>query len=164
VGPAHRPALRPTVRLSDNLRADALAARLGDGSRRRGLRRAPRFAARIGARVRLRDGSGLATGNAATPRQVVRFLVAMEGVRGHRVSERALPLAGRSGAHRFRGTPRKTAAARRQPRVPAHLRLHAVGRLQDTRDRRAAFSILMATTPANGRVVQDRLLARIAAR
>jgi D-alanyl-D-alanine carboxypeptidase len=160
-------ALRRILRLSDNLRAEALAVRLGDGSRARGLRRAERFAARIGARVRLRDGSGLATGNTATPRQVVRFLVAMRRVRGHRVWESALPVAGRSGtlAHRLRGTAAESRC--RAKTGTLFLRTYAStlsGYCRTRSGRSVAFSMLMATTPTNGRVVQDRLLARIAAR
>ncbi|HWT23464.1 MAG TPA: D-alanyl-D-alanine carboxypeptidase, partial [Solirubrobacteraceae bacterium] len=161
------PALRPILGLSDNVRAEALAVRLGDGSRRRGLRRAQRFAAGIGARVRLRDGSGLATGNRATPRQLVRFLVAMRRVPGHRVWERALPLAGRSGtlAHRLRGT---AAEARCRAKTGTlFLRTYAStlsGYCRTRSGRSVAFSILLATTPATGRVVQDRLVARIARR
>jgi D-alanyl-D-alanine carboxypeptidase len=160
-------ALRPILRLSDNMRAEALAVGLGNGSRPRGLRRAERFAARIGARVRLRDGSGLATGNTATPRQVVRFLVAMRRVRGHRVWELALPLAGRSGtlAHRLRGTAAE--AHCRAKTGTLFLRTYAStlsGYCRTRSGRTVAFSILMATTPTNGHVVQDRLLARIAAR
>jgi D-Ala-D-Ala carboxypeptidase 3 (S13) family len=161
------PALRAILRLSDNIGAEALAVRLGDGSRRRGLRRAQRFAARIGARVRLRDGSGLATGNTATPRQLVRFLVAMRGVREHRVWERALPLAGRSGtlARRLRGTPAE--ARCRAKTGTLFLRTNAstlAGYCRTRSGRTVAFAMLMATTPTRGRVVQDRLLARIAAR
>jgi D-alanyl-D-alanine carboxypeptidase len=162
-----RPALRPILRLSDNARAEALAARLGDGSRRLGLRRAQRFAGRIGARVQLRDGSGLATGNRATPRQLVRFLVAMRRVRGYRVWKRALPLAGRSGtlARRLRGTP---AEARCHAKTGTlFLRTYAstlAGYCRVRSGQTVAFAMLMATTPTRGRLVQDRLLARIAAR
>jgi D-alanyl-D-alanine carboxypeptidase len=161
------PALTPILRLSDNIRAEALAVRLGDGSRRRGLNRAERFAARLGARVALRDGSGLATGNTTTPRQLVRFLVAMRRVPGHRIWERALPLAGRSGTlrHRLRGT---AAEARCRAKTGTlFLRTFAStlsGYCRTRSGRAVAFSMLMATTPTNGRIVQDRLLARIAAR
>jgi D-alanyl-D-alanine carboxypeptidase len=161
------PALPPILRLSDNTRAEALAARLGDGSRRRGLRRAQRFAGRIGARVRLRDGSGLATGNTATPRQLVRFLVAMRRVRGYRVWKRALPLAGRSGtlARRLRGT---AAEARCRAKTGTlFLRTHAstlAGYCRTRSRQTVAFAMLMATTPTRGRLLQDRLVARIAAR
>jgi D-alanyl-D-alanine carboxypeptidase len=160
------PALPAILQQSDNIRAERLAVRLGDGSRRRGLRRAQRFAARIGARLRLRDGSGLATGNTATPRQLVRFLVAMRRVRGHRVWKRALPLAGRSGtlARRLRATPAEGRC--RAKTGTLFLRTNAstlAGYCRTRSGRSVAFAMLMATTPARGRVVQDRLLARIAA-
>jgi D-alanyl-D-alanine carboxypeptidase len=161
------PALRPILRLSDNRRAEALAVRLGDGSRRRGLRRAQRFAARLGARVRLRDGSGLASGNMATPRQLVRYLVAMRRVRGHRAWKRALPLAGRTGtlARRLRGT---AAEARCRAKTGTlFLRTLAstlAGYCKTRSGRTVAFAMLMATTPTHGRIVQDRVLAHIAGR
>lgn len=160
------PTLRAILRPSDNAGAEALAARLGDGSRRRGVRRAERFAASIGARVQLRDGSGLATADRATPRQMVRFLVAMRRVRGHRGWQHAFPVAGRSGtlAARMRGT---AAEGRCRAKTGSlFLRTNAStlsGYCSAHSGRSIAFSILMATTPENGRAVQDRLLARIAA-
>jgi D-alanyl-D-alanine carboxypeptidase len=151
---------------SDNVRAEALAARLGRGSHRRGVRRAEQFAASLGARVRLRDGSGLAVGNRATPRHMVRFLVAMRGVDGHRIWQRALPVAGRSGtlAGRMRGTAAEGRCRAKTGTLFLRTRASTLSGYCTARSGRAiAFSILMATTPANGRAVQDRLVARIAA-
>jgi D-alanyl-D-alanine carboxypeptidase len=159
--------LRAILGPSDNARAEALAVRLGDGSRRRGVRRAQRFAAGIGARVRLRDGSGLAPGNRATPRQMVRFLVAMRHMPGHRGWQRALPVAGRSGtlAARMRGTAAEGRCRAKTGTLFLRTKSSTLSGYCTTRSGRAiAFSILMATTPWNGRAVQDRLLARIAAR
>src|SRR5215210_4864218 len=151
---------------SDNAGAEALAARLGEGSRRRGVRRAQQFAASLGARVRLRDGSGLATANRATPRQVARFLVAMRRVDGHRAWQRGFPVAGRSGtlAVRMRGTAASGRCRAKTGTLFLHTNASTLSGYCSTRSRRTvAFSILMATAPANGRAVQDRLLARIVA-
>ena len=158
--------LRAILRPSDNALAEALAARLGNGSHRRGVRRAERFAASIGARVRLRDGSGLATGNRATPRQMVRFLVAMRRVRGHRGWQHSFPVAGRSGtlAARMRGTAAEGRCRAKTGSLFLHTNASTLSGYCTARSGRSiAFSILMATTPENGRAVQDRLLARIAA-
>jgi D-alanyl-D-alanine carboxypeptidase len=159
------PTLRAILEPSDNALAEALAARLGDGSRHRGVRRAERFAAGVGARVQLRDGAGLATANRATPRQMVRFLVAMRHVRGYRGWERALPVAGRSGtlAARMRGTAAEGRCHAKTGTLFVRTNASTLSGYCTTRSGRAiAFSILMATTPQNGRAVQDRLLARIA--
>jgi D-alanyl-D-alanine carboxypeptidase len=160
------PVLSAILRPSDNARAQALATRLGDGSRRRGLRRAERFAARLGARVRLLDGSGLATGDRAAPRQMVRFLVAMRHVRGYRGWLLGLPVAGRSGtlARRMRGTAAEGRCRAKTGTLFLHTNASTLSGYCVTRSGRSvAFSILMATTPGNGRAVQDRVLARIAA-
>jgi D-alanyl-D-alanine carboxypeptidase len=161
------PTLSAILGPSDNARAEALAARLGNGSRRRGVRRAQQFAASIGARVRLRDGSGLATADRATPRQVVRFLVAMRRVRGYRGWQRAFPVAGRSGtlAARMRGTAAEGRCRAKTGTLFLRTNASTLSGYCTTRSGRTiAFSILMATTPGNGHAVQDRLLARIAAR
>jgi D-alanyl-D-alanine carboxypeptidase len=159
------PTLGAILRPSDNARAEALAARLGDGSRSRGVRRAQRFAAGIGARVQLRDGSGLATGNRATPRQMVRFLVAMRHAHGHRGWQRALPVAGRSGtlAGRMRGTAADGRCHAKTGTLFLHTNASTLSGYCRTRSARTvAFSVLMAATPGNGRAVQDGVLARIA--
>jgi D-alanyl-D-alanine carboxypeptidase len=158
--------LRAILQPSDNAAAEALAARLGDGSRRRGVRRAQRFAASIGADVHLRDGSGLATADRASPRQMVRFLVAMRHVRGYRGWQRALPVVGRSGtlAGRMRGSAAEGRCHAKTGTLFLHVNASTLSGYCAIRSGRPiAFSMLMATTPANGRAVQDRLLERIAA-
>lgn len=160
------PALSAILLPSDNARAEALAARLGNGNRRRGVRRAEQFAASLGALVHLRDGSGLATADRATPRQMVRFLVAMRRVSGHRGWQRAFPVAGRSGtlAARMRGTAADGRCRAKTGTLFLRTNASTLSGYCATRSGRTiAFSILMATTPANGRAVQDRLVARIAA-
>jgi D-alanyl-D-alanine carboxypeptidase/D-alanyl-D-alanine-endopeptidase (penicillin-binding protein 4) len=159
------PTLAAILGPSDNARAEALAGRLGNGSRRRGVRRAEQFAAGIGAHVRLQDGSGLATGNRATPRQMVRFLVGMRHVRGHRGWQRALPVAGRSGtlAGRMRGTAAEGHCRAKTGTLFLHTTASTLSGYCHTRSgRTVAFSVLMAAAPQNGRAVQDRVLARIA--
>jgi D-alanyl-D-alanine carboxypeptidase len=155
------------LRPSDNAGAQALAVRLGDGSGARGVRRAEQFAAGLGVRVQLRDGSGLATADRATPRQMVRFLVAMRDVRGYRGWLGGFPVAGRSGtlAGRMRGTAAEGRCRAKTGTLFLHTNASTLSGYCTTRTGAAiAFSVLMATTAANGRAVQARLVARIAAR
>ncbi len=84
-----------------------LAARRGvQGTTRRGARKAEKFARKLGGRVRMENGSGLSRSNRASPRQVGRFLVAMNSRPDGRQFRRSLPLAGRQGTvgERMNGT------------------------------------------------------------
>jgi serine-type D-Ala-D-Ala carboxypeptidase/endopeptidase (penicillin-binding protein 4) len=162
------PALGAILRPSDNALAVRLAARLGHGSAHAGVRTAVRFARSVGVHVRLRDAAGLDPANRTTARQMVRFLLAMRHVRGFTAWKRALPLAASTGtlAYRMRGT----AAAGRCRAKTGTLFLRTLASTLSgyctTRSGRAvAFSVLVGGLGIDAaHAVQDRLLARIAAR
>jgi D-alanyl-D-alanine carboxypeptidase/D-alanyl-D-alanine-endopeptidase (penicillin-binding protein 4) len=167
-GDAVASSLAAILRPSDNLLAERLAARLGHGDARAGVRDAVQFARSVGVTVRLRDGAGLDPANRTTARQVVRFLLAMRHVRGFHGWKRALPVAGRTGtlAYRMRGT----AAAGRCHGKTGTLFLRTLasalsGYCTTHSGRAVAFSILVGGMPIDAaRAVQDRLLAHVAAR
>jgi D-alanyl-D-alanine carboxypeptidase/D-alanyl-D-alanine-endopeptidase (penicillin-binding protein 4) len=81
--------VRLTNQISDNFFAEMLAKHLDatpthPGTTAGGAAAAVRFAGRFGATARLVDGSGLARGNRAAPRAIVRLL---RGMRKHRAFE-----------------------------------------------------------------------------
>jgi D-alanyl-D-alanine carboxypeptidase/D-alanyl-D-alanine-endopeptidase (penicillin-binding protein 4) len=167
-GDAAAPALAAVLRPSDNERAERLAARLGHGHAHAGVRVAVRFARSLGVRVRLHDAAGLDTGNRATARQMVRFLLAMRHVRGFDAWRRALPTAGRSGtlAYRLRGTP----AAGRCHAKTGTLFLRTLastlsGYCTTRSGATVAFSLLVGGMPiGTARTIEDQFVARIAGR
>ena len=100
-----------TNRPSNNFFAEMLLKRLAarggaQGTTRRGARKAERFARKLGSRVRMENGSGLTRANRASPRNLGRFLVAMNREPDPRFFRDSLPLAGRQGTvgHRMNGT------------------------------------------------------------
>jgi D-alanyl-D-alanine carboxypeptidase/D-alanyl-D-alanine-endopeptidase (penicillin-binding protein 4) len=162
------PALGAILRPSDNALAVRLAVRLGRGSARDGVRAAVRFARSVGVHVRLRDAAGLDPANRTTARQMVRFLLAMRHVSGFSGWLHALPVAASTGtlAYRMRGT----AAAGRCRAKTGTLFLRTLASTLSgyctTRSGRAvAFSVLVGGLGIDAaHAVQDRLLARVAAR
>jgi D-alanyl-D-alanine carboxypeptidase len=167
-GDAVAPTLAAILRPSDNALAERLAARLGHGDRRAGVRAAVSFARAIGVRVRLRDAAGLDPANRTTARQLVRFLLAMRWVSGFPAWRRALPVAGRSGtlAYRMRGTAAEGRCHAKTGTLFLRTLASTLSGYCTTRSGRAVvFSILaggMSIQAAH--VLQDRLVARIAAR
>jgi D-alanyl-D-alanine carboxypeptidase/D-alanyl-D-alanine-endopeptidase (penicillin-binding protein 4) len=166
-GDAVAPTLAAILRPSDNELAERLAARLGHGSSRAGVRNAVRFARSLGVRVRLHDAAGLDPANRTSARQMVRFLLAMRHVRGFDGWKRALPVAARTGtlAYRMRGT---AAAARCHAKTGTLFLRTLASTLSGyctTRSGRAvAFSVLVGGMPIGAaRAVEDRLLALVAA-
>ena len=98
---------RPSNNFFAEMLLKRLAARRGvQGTTRRGARKAEKFARKLGGRVRMENGSGLSRSNRASPRQVGRFLVAMNSRPDGRQFRRSLPLAGRQGTvgERMNGT------------------------------------------------------------
>lgn len=156
-------ALLPRILLpSNNVLAQGLLEQLGQRSARRGAALAKQFAASLGARVQLADGSGLDRRDRAAPADVVRFLVGMRRVPSFLTWLNALPVAARSGtlAGRMGGTP---AAGACQAKTGT---LHDVSTLSGycstIAGRRIVFSILMnGISPARGRYLQDRMLAAL---
>ena len=158
-----------TNKPSDNFFAEMLLKDLamqanGRGTTAAGARLVARFAARIGGRARLVDGSGLARGNRASPYRVARLLMAMRG----RANEfpaffESLSIAGRDGTLRPR-----------MRRGPAHRRcrgktgtIAGVSTLSGYCTARSGqtyvFSILMnGVNPFAARRLQDRMLHAIA--
>lgn len=82
---------------SDNFRAQVLMNRLGRGANARGTALARRYAAELGSRVRLADGSGLSPANRASAGEVADLLVALREQTYYRQLRNGLPLAGRTG-------------------------------------------------------------------
>lgn len=161
------PTLAAVLRPSDNELATRLAAKLGHGNPRAGVRVAVRFARSLGVGVRLRDGAGLDPANRATARQMVGFLLAMRHVRGFGSWKRSLPIAGRSGtlAYRMRGT----AAAGRCHAKTGTLFLRTLASTLSgyctTRSGTAVvFSVLIGGIGIDAaQAIEDRLVARVAA-
>lgn len=154
---------------SDNFYAEMLLKRLWarpwarKGTTRDGARAAARYAATLGATVKLRDGSGLSSGNRASPREVVDLLAAMRGEPAARAFETSLPKAGRQGtlADRMRNTP-----AEKRCRAKTGT-LNGVSTLSGycttrTGARLIAFSILMnGVDVTRARMLQDRMVRAI---
>jgi hypothetical protein len=90
------------LRPSDNYRAQLVMNRLGRGSNTRGTALARRYAADLGARVRLADGSGLSPANRASATEVADMLQALRERPYFEGFRRGLPLIGRSGTLRYR--------------------------------------------------------------
>jgi D-alanyl-D-alanine carboxypeptidase len=152
---------------SDNDRAEALAARLGSGSRKRGLARVHAFDRSLGVHAHLTDGSGLDARNRAAPRDVVRLLVAMRHGHGHRGFIRALPVAGRTGTltWRMRGTAAEGRCHAKTGTLFLHVRATSLSGYCNPRwGRPVVVSILInGLMPDRARPLADRMLARIAA-
>jgi D-alanyl-D-alanine carboxypeptidase/D-alanyl-D-alanine-endopeptidase (penicillin-binding protein 4) len=167
-GDAVAPTLAAILRPSDNALAERLAARLGHGNPRAGVRAAVRFARSVGVRVRLRDAAGLDPANRTTARQLVHFLLAMRHVRGFSAWKRALPVAGRSGtlAYRMQGTPAAGRCHAKTGTLFLRTLASTLSGYCTTRSGRAvAFSILVGGMPIQAaHALQDRMVARIAAR
>ena len=152
------------LRPSDNARAQALSNRLGGGSATRGAQRARRYAAKLGVRVSLGDGSGLSRRNRASAQAVATFFHRLRQTPRFAKLYRALPVAGRSGT-----------LARRLTSTRAAGRCHAkTGTLNDgtttlvgyctTRSGQTrTFALLMRGQTHAMRSAQDRLLAALVA-
>jgi D-alanyl-D-alanine carboxypeptidase/D-alanyl-D-alanine-endopeptidase (penicillin-binding protein 4) len=97
---------------SDNLFAETLAKSLGrrasgHGTRKAGVAAAVRFARKLGVRVRIQTGSGAYPFARATPKQLVKALVALRKRKIFPVLYDSLPISGRDGtlADRMRNGP-----------------------------------------------------------
>ena len=154
---------------SDNFFAEMLLKDLamqasGKGVTSRGARLAARFAARLGARARLADGSGLSRLNQASPYRVTKLLIALRRRTEFPAFFDSLSIAGRDGTLRPR---MRRGPARRRCRGKTGT-LSDVSTLCGYCTARSgatyAFSILMnGVNPFAARRLQDRMLQAIAA-
>ena len=159
-----------TNKPSDNFFAETLLKDLamqadGKGTTSGGARVAARFAARLGGRARLVDGSGLARGNRASPYRLVKLLISLR----EREAEfpalfNSLSIAGRDGTlkPRMRSGP---AHRRCRGKTGTISGVSAVSGYCSARSGQTyAFSILMnGVNPFGARRLQDRMLHAIAA-
>lgn len=160
--------VRLTNKPSDNFFAETLLKDLalgagGRGSTRAGARIAAGFARELGAAVRLADGSGLSHGNRASPRHVVRLLLAMQRRDEFRAFYHSLPIAGQDGTlrTRMRSGP---ARGRCHAKTGTVTGVSALSGYCDSRSGdRYAFSFLMnGVNVISARSVQDRMAQAIA--
>jgi serine-type D-Ala-D-Ala carboxypeptidase/endopeptidase (penicillin-binding protein 4) len=166
--PRIRRLVTATLRPSNNFFAEMLLKRLAanrrgaKGTTRRGARRVERFARGLGTRVGMENGSGLSRSDRASPRQVVRLLVAMNHRPDAVVYRRSLPLAGEQGtvAGRMNGT---AADGRCRTKTGTLIGVSALSGYCDAGHGLVAFSILMNSVNIDAaRSAQDRMAALIA--
>lgn len=170
--PATGSLVEGTNKPSNNFFAEMLlkelgAAGPGKGTTDRGARRARKFAARLGARARLVDGSGLAHENRATPRNVVDLLVGLDRRANFAAQfpafKRSLPIAGVDGtlSGRMRG---KAAEGRCQAKTGTLTDVSTLSGYCDSRGGdRLAFSFLMNRIDVGrARDLQDRMVNALA--
>jgi D-alanyl-D-alanine carboxypeptidase/D-alanyl-D-alanine-endopeptidase (penicillin-binding protein 4) len=157
-----------TLKPSSNFFSEMLLKRLAAsrvgarGTTRRGVRKARRFAHRVGSAVAMENGSGLSRANRASPRQVGHLLAAMDRRPGGKVFRRSLPLAGKEGtlAGRMDGT---AAKGRCRAKTGTLIGVSALSGYCEAGHGRVAFSILMSSVDVNAaRRAQDRMAALIA--
>ena len=157
-----------TNKPSDNFFAEMLIKAIGFqatglGTTARGARRVSGFARRLGAKVRIVDGSGLSRGNRASPFRVVRLLRAMQARDEFEDFYASLAVAGRDGTLDDR---METGPARGHCRGKTGT-LSNVSALSGYCRARSgdvyAFSILMnGVSPTGARSLQDRMAQAIA--
>jgi serine-type D-Ala-D-Ala carboxypeptidase/endopeptidase (penicillin-binding protein 4) len=153
---------------SDNFFAEMLLKDLGfqayrRGTTRAGARVAVGFARRLGARLRLTDGSGLSRADRSSPASVVRLLLAMEQREEFASFYNSLSIAGRDGTlvHRMRSGP---ARGRCHAKTGTLSNVSALsGYCRALSGDTYAFSFLMnGVSPYGARALQDRMAQAIA--
>ena len=157
--------VRLMMKPSDNFFAEMLLKRLAraPASTRAGTVIARRHASSLGARVRLSDGSGLASGNRASPRAVGRTLDALRSRDEFPAFQSALPIAGRDGTLRDRMR-RGPARGRCRAKTGTLNGVSALSGYCRTLGRDTiVFSFLMnRVSPIGARALQDRMTQAIA--
>lgn len=160
--------IRLTNKPSDNYLAEMLLKELafqrtGRGTTAGGATLAMRFAARLGSRVRMADGSGLARADRASPYRVARLLLAMRKRADYPAFFDSLSIAGRDGtlAPRMRRGP---ARGRCRGKTGTLSNVSALSGYCTARSGDVyVFSILMnGVNPFSARVLQDRMAQAIA--
>ena len=166
VSPPMAALVRLMMKPSDNFFAEMLLKRLAraPATTRAGTRVAVRYASRLGARVRMADGSGLARGNRASPRSVARTLDALRRRDEFAAFQRSLPVAGRDGTLHDR---MRRGAARGRCRAKTGT-INGVSTLSGYCRSRGGdtlvFSFLMnGVSPVGARRLQDRMANALAA-
>jgi D-alanyl-D-alanine carboxypeptidase/D-alanyl-D-alanine-endopeptidase (penicillin-binding protein 4) len=153
---------------SDNFLAESLLKALGaaygsGGSTAAGAAVVRSSVARLGARPRLLDGSGLSRRDRATPRDVVDLIAAIDRSDVAAPFEASLPVAGLTGtlAHRMRGT---AARGRCHAKTGTLSDVSALaGYCDTTGGRRVAFALLMnRVNVSSAHIRQDRMTAALA--
>ena len=161
--------VRITNKPSDNFFAEMLLKDLGlqtggKGTTAGGAAAAAGFARRLGARVRIVDGSGLSRGNRASPYRVVKLLTAMRSRDEYAALLDSLPIAGVDGtlSTRMRGG---AARLRCHGKTGTLSNVSALSGYCDARSGDTyAYSILMnGVYPPGARRLQDNMLQSIAA-
>jgi serine-type D-Ala-D-Ala carboxypeptidase/endopeptidase (penicillin-binding protein 4) len=157
-----------TNRPSNNFYAEMLLKRLGadsgaKGTTGRGARLAERFAAKLGASVRMQNGSGLSRENRASPNSVGHLLRSMSRRPEHLAFRKSLPLAGHQGTldHRMRGSAADGNCRAKTGTIDSVSALS--GYCHDAGHGMVAFSILMnAVDVSVAQDAQDEMAALIA--
>jgi len=152
---------------SNNFFAEMLLKRIdaadGDqGTTKGGTKVTERFAESLGSGVHQADGSGLTRTNRATPEQVGKLLVAMDGHDAGRAFKHSLPKAGKQGtlADRMEGT---AAEGRCRAKTGTISGVSALSGYCKARGAELAFSILMnGVNVDSARNIQDNMAATIA--
>jgi D-alanyl-D-alanine carboxypeptidase/D-alanyl-D-alanine-endopeptidase (penicillin-binding protein 4) len=158
--------VRLMLKPSDNFFAEMLLKQVGGtpGTTRGGTRAAAAHAASLDARVRLGDGSGLWTGDKASPRSVGRLLDALMTRSEWDVFQKALPVAGKDGTlkDRMRSGPARGRCRAKTGTITGVSALSGYCRSRggDT----LVFSFLMNGVSVTGaRALQDRMAQTLAA-
>ena len=160
--------LKLTLKPSDNYLAEMLAKNLGaeaskKGTTKEGARVVARFAARLGSRVKLADGSGLSRADRASPESVARLLLAMRKRADFKTFFDGLTIAGRDGTlgNRMRSGPARGNCRGKTGTLSnvSTLSGYCTARSGDV----YVFSILMnGVNPFGARKLQDRMVQAIA--
>ena len=156
-----------TNRPSNNFYAEMLLKRLGAGGKSRGTTRrgahiVERFAGKLGAAVKMENGSGLSRDNRASPKSVGRLLKGMNRRPEHPAFRRSLPLAGHQGtlANRMHGT---AAEGNCRAKTGTINYVSALSGYCHAGDGVVAFSILMNSVDVSvAQKAQDKMAGMIA--
>ena len=157
--------VRQMLKPSDNFFAEMLVKRLGPapGTTRGGTAAAASFSRSLGANVRLADGSGLSTGNKASPRAVGHLIDSLMTRSEWPAFERALPVAGKDGTlnDRMESGPARGRCRAKTGTISGVSTLSGYCRARS--GDRLVFSFLMnGVSPTGARRLQDRMAQALA--
>jgi serine-type D-Ala-D-Ala carboxypeptidase/endopeptidase (penicillin-binding protein 4) len=163
--PALQDMLRQMLKPSDNFFAEMLIKQLGSepGTTRSGTAAAASFAAGLGSRVQMVDGSGLSRGNRASPRSVGRLIDGLMTRSEWPAIDAALPIAGKDGTlhDRMRSSPARGRCRAKTGTISGVSTLS--GYCKSRSGDRLVFSFLMNGVSTTGaRRLQDRMAMALA--